>query len=72
MIDDPRLAKLLKAIIAYKRANDGNTPTYRELVLVVGGSINMIHRDVRALIATGAVSRCPGGLRVTGGTWTYV
>ena len=60
---------MLTIVIGYKEENDGNTPKLRELSAALGWSINMTHRALADLIASGAVERCPGGLRVIGGQW---
>ena len=72
MTNSERRFKVLMIVISFKEQNDGNTPKLRELSAALGWSINMTHRALADLIASGAVERCPGGLRVIGGQWRIV
>ena len=54
---------VLEAIIAYKRANDGNAPTVRELSETVGRAYSVIYQHLRVLEQLGRI-------RLLGDRWT--
>ena len=46
---------ILEAIVAYKRANDGNSPTVRELSETVGRAYCVVHQHLRVLERMGRI-----------------
>lgn len=63
---------VLAYIIQYKTANDGNSPTIREIMIVCGiSSTSMVSYILRDLQDAGKIRIIEGsrGIMVTGGMW---
>lgn len=71
---DPTLAgRILAYIIECKRANDGLSPSYRDIRRALSlGSTNMVLRNIVALEKQGLITRHEHGIIVRGGGWTHV
>lgn len=66
--------ELLKFIVRYKRACDGNSPTYRDIMRGCRlASSSMVHRYLRKLAHQGHIrlvgNRRSRSIVVVGGTW---
>ncbi len=69
----PTAGRVLEYIIRYKTANDGNSPTWRDIARAVGiSSTSCVDYHIRRLECLGLIIR-PGstrGISVVGGQWT--
>lgn len=71
-----RAHTVYRAIIELKQANDGNSPTIRELMTRTGiNSTSMVNRYLDHLVREGLIDMGGFGegrsIRVRGGRWTY-
>jgi repressor LexA len=66
---------ILQAIIQYKTAHDGLSPTMRKLAVITGtASTSTIDYHLNRLEEAGMIQRDPfssRAIRVTGGEWRY-
>jgi len=66
--------RVFEAIVAYKRAHDGNSPTIRGLSECVGRAYSVIYHHLQAL-ERGGLIRLEGGtarqICVVGGRWEW-
>jgi repressor LexA len=67
--------EILKFIIDYKAAHDGNSPNTREIGSAVGlASVSTVHHHLHALVAEGSIRLPPKwqarSIEVVGGAWT--
>lgn len=73
MQPSPKSAGILQAIIDYKVANDGASPSVRELGRVAGVSPSVVQYHLARLEEAGAIERTATprarGIKVVGGRW---
>ncbi len=66
----PTRDRIYAAIIAHKRAHDGNSPTVRELATATGiSSTAHVNYHLRQLVRDGRIERDGHGIVVVGGEW---
>ena len=62
--------KIYAYIIAYKQANDGLSPSYRDIMMTQGlSSTSVVARYLRKLETDGKITVVGRGIKVTGGEW---
>lgn len=65
---------VLRAVIAYKQAHDGNAPAVDDLMTAVSLAKSTVWYHVQVLLANGLLQRVPGNSRnlaVVGGRWEW-
>ncbi|MCA9923385.1 MAG: MarR family transcriptional regulator [Anaerolineales bacterium] len=69
-----RSCTILKAIINYKQAHDGISPSYDELAAKTGMSKSVLQQHIHILLGKGLLHKTPGpsrNLAVAGGKWSW-
>ncbi len=70
-----RACAVLQAIVAFKQAHDGNSPSMKELAKAVGKAKSSVWQAVQELETADLLQREPGSsrtLQLTGSAWRWV